>query len=153
MAGLVRAPRDLLAGLFFVVVGVGTLVVGADYRLGTLLSMGPGYFPRIIAILLILLGAVIVLASLRLQGPPLERWRLGPMVLVLGSIVVFGWLLERFGLMAAVAAMVLVSSYAERGRSHVETIVLAVALTALAWLIFVKGLGMPIMVWPEGMGG
>jgi hypothetical protein len=150
MAGIIRAPRDVAAGVFFIAVGVAALVVGADYRLGTLLSMGPGYFPRIIAGILIALGAGVALTGLRLQGPPLERWPWRALVLVLGSIVWFGWSLERLGLIAAVAVMTFVSAYAEKDRGLVEALLLSAFLAALAWVIFVWALGMPLLLWPEG---
>lgn len=151
MAGFIRAPRDVAAGAFFITVGVSALLIGADYRLGSLLSMGPGYFPRIIAGVLIALGVGVGLAGLRLQGPPVGRWPWRALLLVLGSIVWFGWSLERLGLMAAVAVMTFVSAYAERSRGLVEAVSLSVFLAVLAWVIFVWALGMPLMLWPEGL--
>lgn len=137
------------------VVGAGALAIGADYRTGTLLHMGPGYFPRMMSGLLLLLGAVISIVGLRHsraveeEAPP---WSWRAMVTVLGGIVLFGLGLERFGLVASVTALILVSGYAERQRGPVEAVVLVVSLNAIAWLVFVAGLGMPLPLWPEGGG-
>jgi hypothetical protein len=148
----VRAPRDFAAGLLFVALGAAALVIGADYRPGTALNMGPGYFPRIVGGCLAGLGLLVVLGSLRGQGPALERWHLRPLLLVLGAVLAFGWLLERFGLVAAVAALASVSALAQEDRRPWEVPALIGALSLIAWLVFVRGLDLPIPLWP-GSGG
>ena len=54
----IRNPRDFWSGVLFTLLGVGALVIGSKYTLGTAARMGPGYFPRILGILLIVLGVV-----------------------------------------------------------------------------------------------
>ena len=87
---VVRSPKDLVAGLMFIAVGIAAIVIASNYTLGTAARMGPGYFPRILGILMIVLGAVIALRSLRLAGPPLPGWKWRPVLVVLGSVVIFG---------------------------------------------------------------
>ncbi|MFO1322127.1 MAG: tripartite tricarboxylate transporter TctB family protein [Burkholderiales bacterium] len=152
MTGVVRAPRDVVAGVLFLAVGVAALAIGAEYRLGTLLSMGPGYFPRIIGVLLTALGIAVFVGGLRWQGDALDAWRLRPLVLVLGAIGLFAWCLDRYGLIVAISALIVVSCYADRDRKAGEVVLLLAILNLLAWLIFVKGLGLPITVWPEAQG-
>src|SRR5512144_2188916 len=94
----IRHPKDFYAGLLFIAFGVVAIVIGSNYPLGTAARMGPGYFPRILGILLIVLGAILVLRSLRLQGSPLPRWPLRPTLVVLGSVVLFGLIVTRVGL-------------------------------------------------------
>lgn len=149
MGNIVRAPRDFFAGALFAAIGLASLVVGRGYRLGTLLSMGPGYFPRAAGVLLTAFGFAVMLASLRANGAPLAAWRLRSLLLVLVSIVLFGWSLERFGLVAASMLLVVVACLADRDRNVFEAIGVAVALTLIAWLVFVKGLDMPLLVWPD----
>ena len=38
-----------------------------------------------------------------------------------------------------------------QARGILEAISLSAVLAALAWLVFVKALGLPMSVWPEGM--
>ena len=66
------------------------IVIASNYTLGTAARMGPGYFPRILGILLIVLGVVIALRALRVRGEAMPRFRLRPLVVVLGSVVLFG---------------------------------------------------------------
>ena len=65
---LIRSPKDFWAGLLFVALGVLAITVGSRYNLGTAARMGPGYFPRILGMLLVVLGVIITLRGLRLNG-------------------------------------------------------------------------------------
>jgi uncharacterized membrane protein HdeD (DUF308 family) len=77
--------------------------------------MGPGYFPTVLGVLLIVLGAAIALAALSPKGEEHHvvtfDWR--TILLVLGSVVLFGVLLNRGGLVIALAAVVMASSFSK----------------------------------------
>ena len=155
MSNILGVPKDTAAGVLFMIVGAGALAIGADYRTGTLLHMGPGYFPRMMSGLLLLLGAVVALLGIRQRRAIAEEappWSWRAMAAVVGGIVLFGFGLERFGLVASITALTLVSAYAERTRGIVEAIVLAVSMNVIAWLVFVVGLGMPLPLWPDAGG-
>ena len=68
-----QVPRISISGLIFVAFGVAAIVLGSAYPLGTAARMGPGYFPRILGIgLLIVLGAALVTArAARSKGEPI----------------------------------------------------------------------------------
>lgn len=149
MGRIVRAPGDFLAGVLFVAVGAASLVIGRGYRLGTLLSMGPGYFPRVVGLLFTVLGLLVAIVALRVNGERLEAWRLRPIVLVTAGIVAFGFCLERYGLVVASLVLLVTACFADRGRRVPEAIGIAALLTFIAWVVFVKGLEMPMPVWPE----
>src|ERR1700680_1849764 len=94
----IRHPKDFFAGLIFVAFGVAAIAIGSNYTLGSAARMGPGYFPRILGILLIVLGAILTLRALRLAGSPIPAWKWRPMLVVLGSVVLFGLILNYAGL-------------------------------------------------------
>ena len=71
--GVVRSPKDFVAGLMFIAVGIAAIVIASNYTLGTAARMGPGYFPRILGILMIVLGAILALRSLQAQGRAAAR--------------------------------------------------------------------------------
>ena len=82
----IRHPKDFFAGMLFVAFGIAAIVIGSSYTLGTAARMGPGYFPRILGILLIVLGSALALRALRLDGPPLPGWKWRPtLIVVLGQ--------------------------------------------------------------------
>lgn len=147
---VLQAPKDFAAGLLFAGIGAASLIIGAGYRGGSLLQMGPGYFPRLVGALLLLLGVVVSLVALRTRGEALEGWKLRPLILVLGAVVAFGALLERLGLLPALGALVLLAALAQRGRRPLEVTLLALVLGLIAWLVFIRGLGLPIELWVAG---
>ena len=61
----------------------------------------------------------------------------------------FGLLIDGFGFLAAVAALVVLARLAGRNQSLGETAVLAVGLALLGAGIFVWGLGLPLPLLPR----
>ena len=59
MTASMEKPRDLVGGLVVMTIGAGFLLSGQALDLGSSLRMGPSYFPTILSILMIALGAVI----------------------------------------------------------------------------------------------
>ncbi|MHB8493814.1 MAG: tripartite tricarboxylate transporter TctB family protein [Casimicrobiaceae bacterium] len=60
----IRHPKDFWSGALFIAVGVGAIVLGSKYTLGSAARMGPGYFPRLLGILLVALGGMLALRVL-----------------------------------------------------------------------------------------
>jgi hypothetical protein len=146
--GIVRHPKDFLAGLLFIAVGIAAIVIGNNYPLGTAARMGPGYFPRILGILLIVLGAALALRALRLQGSPLPSWPWRPTVIVLGTVVLFGAIVDRIGLALSTIILIVGASLASREFRLKEAIISGIALAALAVCVFVLGLKLQLPIWP-----
>lgn len=147
----IRHPKDFLAGLTFVAFGIAAIVFGSAYPLGTAARMGPGYFPRILGILLIVLGGALALRALRITGPPLPGWKWRPVLIVLISVVVFGLLLTRIGLVLSTVGLIVAASAASREFRPKEALVSGIVLAALAVGIFVLGLKLVIPVWPGSL--
>jgi hypothetical protein len=58
-------PRsDLLAGAIFMAVGLAFAVASSRYELGSPLQMGPGYYPLVLGVLLVALGAGVAVEGL-----------------------------------------------------------------------------------------
>ncbi len=144
----VRHPKDFVAGLMFIAIGIAAIVISANYPLGTAARMGPGYFPRILGILLIVLGAIVALRALRLQGAPLPRWPLRPTLVVLGSVVVFGLIVDFVGVALSTVALIVGSSAASHEFRPRESVIAGAVLAALAVGVFVIGLKLQLPIWP-----
>jgi len=143
----VKDQKDFWSALLFIAFGCAGLWFGRNYAVGSAAAMGPGYFPRMMSIALILLGGIILARSLVVAGEPVERIALWPQLLILASIVVFGLLIERIGLAVSVAAVALISGLAGQGLRWFELLALALAMSALCVGLFVYLLGQPIPVW------
>ena len=145
---IIRHPKDFFAGVIFIAFGIAAIVIGSNYALGTAARMGPGYFPRILGILLILLGGALALRALRLQGSPIPGWKWRPTLIVLGSVVLFGMIVTRLGLVLSTIALIVVSSAASHEFRPKEASISAILLAALAVGVFVIGLKLQLPIWP-----
>lgn len=143
-----RSPKDFWAGVLFVALGIGAIVVGSRYNLGTAARMGPGYFPRILGILLIVLGAVIAMRGVRIPGPPVPAWKWRPTIVVLGSVVLFGLIVAKVGVALSTIILIVASSAASHEFRPKEAFVAGVLLSALAVGVFVVGLNLQLPIWP-----
>jgi hypothetical protein len=145
---MVANVRDVLAGLFFVAVGVAVFLLSRGYGIGTPAHLGPGVFPMLLSGLLVALGIAIALVAVRdkVAAAVGLSWR--PLLLVTAAVGVFGFGLDTLGLFASVSLMVLVSRAARSGQSVVESLVVALALGAVASFLFYYLLGLPVPLWP-----
>ena len=144
----VRAPRDFWAGVAFMGVGGAFLVGSQKFAMGTAANIGPGYFPALVAALLVLVGVFLAIAGLALEGPRVEPMRARPVVFVLSALVAFGLIIDKGGLILATAALVVISSAAGGRFRLLQSLLIAAALIAIAIVVFRVGLGMEIRLWP-----
>lgn len=143
-----RFGTDLLAGLLLASFGGIGVWLGSGYALGTAARMGPGFFPLLVSGALLTFGLLTSVVAFVADEPLEGNWALRPLVLVLAAVAVFALVLRPFGLIVAIMALVGVSALGGRGSRLVETALLAIGLSGFAVLLFVKGLGISVRVWP-----
>jgi putative tricarboxylic transport membrane protein len=143
-----RNNRDFLAGLLFMVLGGVAVVLARDFPLGTTMRMGPGYFPTAIGGILFLFGVYVLGRGVRSRVQVRGAWGWRPLALVTLSIVVFGFLLERLGLVPAALAMFFVAAAAGPEFRFKEVLLLAIVMTAFSVLVFIWGLKLPYPLLP-----
>jgi hypothetical protein len=144
----IRSPKDFWAGLIFVVFGAAFVALALQYRLGDLHRIGPGMFPVLIGTLLAGLGLIVAARALALEGPPVERVHVRPLLVSLLALVLFALALQWLGLVAAIAVLVLVGAYASREVRLLQVLGLAMFLIVFAIAVFVWLLGLPLPLWP-----
>ena len=138
-----RNNRDVLAGLLFGAIGVMTYIGAEDYPMGFVERMGPGYFPTMLGVILTLFGICIFARGL-LSGTPVQgEWGWKPLTLITLSILLFGLLMERFGLVPAIVAVFFVSALAGHEFHFTETLLLTLVMGAFAVGVFFYGLKLP----------
>lgn len=151
----IKSERDFWSGLMFLVVGIGFAWGATNYSFGNSARPGPGYFPFGLGILLAVLGAMVLFKALTIETEDGEKvgsfaWK--PLIVILVAVGVFGAILPRLGLLISLPLLVAVSSWASDEFSWKATVINAVVLTAMSWVIFVKGLSLTIPVLPTFIG-
>lgn len=139
---------DFLTAALFVGFGALGLWAGRDLTLGSASAMGPGYLPRIVCWLLIIIGAVVGGLGAFRDREDIAKPRLQPLVIILAAVVGFAFVAEFFGFVTAAVWLLLVGSIADRNSKRREVILLTAGLTAFGALVFIVGLGVQMPIWP-----
>lgn len=144
-----RATKDFLAGLMFIAFGVLGIWLGWPLDAGTASDMGPGYFPRAISIVLILLGIGLALADLKRESERVEGWAWKPLALVTISSLAFAFLLKPLGLVGTLGATTILASAASSLLRPIPLALLVAVMVVSNVGIFVFALKMPMPLWPS----
>lgn len=147
----IKSERDFWSGLMFLAIGIGFAWGATTYSFGSSARPGPGYFPFGLGILLAILGAMVLFKALTIETEDGEQvghfpWR--PLIIILASVAMFGFLLPRLGMLITLPLLVLVSSVASDEFSWKAALINAVVLVVGSWLIFIKGLSLTIPLLP-----
>jgi putative tricarboxylic transport membrane protein len=145
----IRNPKDFWAGVLFIGLGIAAIAVGSKYNLGTAARMGPGYFPRILGLLLLLLGTIIAVRGLRTDGERVPSWKWRPTLVVLLSVVGFGLIMAKVGMAISTVLLIVAASAASHEFRPKEALVAGVLLAALSVGVFIVGLHVQLPIWPE----
>lgn len=152
MKGLaIRNQRAFASGALFLAFAIFFFVEALAYPAGTAAKMGPGYFPRLLAIVLAAIGLVVIFSALKptAESQVLRKWDFKGLAWVTGSVVLFGALLFPLGLVGALFVLIMVSSRASHEFTWTGALANAAVLIALCLAVFVYGLGLPLPVWPS----
>ncbi len=151
---VIRSHQDFASGILFIMTGATFAILARGYRMGTASSMGPGYFPFWLGVVLVLLGAVVAAQSLSRKGVAdrIPRWDIKTLLWILGSVVLFGLLLQPLGLVLSLVVLVLVSSMASHAFTWKGAIGTAIVMVLLSLATFVYGLKLQFPVWPAFIG-
>ena len=154
-----HSQKDLYSGLMFSIVG-GAFAWGAlDYEVGHAARMGPGYFPLMLGLILVLLGAAIAIKAfrgVRTDGDPIGAFAWRPLFFILMANVLFGVLLvglpsiglPGMGMLVAIFVMTIVASLAGKAFNVKEAALQGLVLAVGSYLVFVVGLNLQFPVLP-----
>jgi putative tricarboxylic transport membrane protein len=142
MPGLL-ASKDFWSGVMLIAIGVAAIFIAKDYPFGTALRMGPGYFPIMLAAILVLFGLYLVVQGMRSSETVEGNWSLRALVIVPLSLVLFGVLMDRAGFIPAIVVLIFGSAAAGTEFKLVEVALLTVVLTVFCTAVFIWGLGLP----------
>lgn len=133
-------------------IGLGTTIGSLDYNIGTLVRMGPGFFPMMLGVLLMLVAGLMIatpVAAEDQQESPDFRKQIRPWLMVVLGVAVFIVIGQYGGLVPAAFSMILISALGDRNNSLIDGLILAACVTAVAVGIFHYGMQMqfPLFRW------
>lgn len=157
--------KDFWGGVLFAAIGgafaliakgvkIGDSTLIAGYAMGTPARMGPAFFPFWLGLILFALGVIIAVNGARNKNPPPDsafpKYHWGPILWVLGAVVMFGLILKAVGMLLAGVLLVLVAGVGDpEGFRWKSSLILGVCLTIFCALVFVAGLKLPIPLCPD----
>jgi hypothetical protein len=139
--------RDYYGGALMVLLGLGAVVIGRDYKIGSLTQMGSGFFPVALGVILVLIGIAIAATAGQPtggrptlhegatpeagQGPEWRGW-----FCILAGVLAFIILGQWGGLVIATFAVTFISALGDRDNSLVAALALAIAITIVSVVVF-----------------
>jgi len=160
----IKSQKDFFSGVMFGLMGVAFAWGATNYNVGEAARMGPGYFPLMLGVLLAAMGLIIMFFSLVVEtadGEKFGSWAWKPLGWVLGANLVFGILLgglpsiklPSMGMIAAIYALVILSSLAGENFKIKPVLMLATVLAIGSYLAFIILLKLQMPVWPTFITG
>jgi len=160
----IKSQKDFFSGLLIMAMGIAFAWGATAYDVDEGASMGPGYFPLMLGVLMAILGAIITFKALVVEtkdGDKIGSWAWKPLFFIITGNLVFGLLLgglpsikfPAFGLIAAIYALTSISAMAGEEFKLKEVLILATVLATMSYLTFIVLLKLQIPVWPQFIAG
>ncbi|MBY5764578.1 tripartite tricarboxylate transporter TctB family protein [Rhizobium leguminosarum] len=134
---------NAICGALFVATGAFFAIQSLGLDLGTSVRMGPGYFPLVLAAVLVLLGAIIFIQALRVEGEPIDPFAWRGMLFILPAPVFFGLTVRGLGFAPSLFLTAFIACFASQKMNVFFAIVLSLLLTIFSVGVFSYGLGLP----------
>lgn len=146
--------RDYYAGALMAMIGAGTAYQGSQYGIGSLAEMESGFFPTVLGVALVFVGAAIAAANGKADeattglenaqhgAPAAMDWR--SWIAIIAGVCLFMACSEYLGLLPAIFSCVFVSAIGSRATSWKQALVLAICVTVFGVLLF--GFGLKVQI-------
>jgi len=137
--------EELIGALIFIGAGIFVMWESSHYQMGTLHTMGPGYFPFMLGALLAILGVILIFERALLANPSASiPFRYRPLVFITLAVAIFAFMFERAGMVPSIFVLVLFGSLAQTRFNVLHALYVAIGLSIFSYLIFVRFLGIPL---------
>ena len=143
---------NILSGVTFILLAAAFGFGATGYRFGSPANMGAGFLPIALSILLAAFGIAIVAQAAMRGSEPVQWGNFWPLLVVVGSIFMFALVLRPLGFAGAAFVTVLVASFAGPRVNWMQRLLPAVILSAVASIVFIRLVGLPIPLWPSVIG-
>ncbi len=146
----INGKKNFYAGLIYIAIGLLAFFWSQEYDIGTAAHMGPGYLPALLGLVLLAVGTISVIVGYRSRTPdPIQKYKLEPLFLILASIISFGLLIDRVGLIAAIFVAVFFACFRRLLTHPVEVFLTFAGLAVFCGVVFIYLFGMviPLFAW------
>jgi hypothetical protein len=137
-------------------IGAGAAFICSRYRFGSLTSMGPGFFPTVLGVLLVILGVMIAMTASESEAPTafpthghdtpagfdFRGW-----ACIIAAPLAFIFLAESVGFLVAAFSAVLIAAAGDRTATLKASVLLAAGVTAFAIVLFINILHVEIPIF------
>jgi len=159
----VRGPQDFYGGLALIALAIFAIVASGELPGQHGFAFGPGTAPRMFATLLAVVGGLVALGGLLMDGPPIGHFAIKGPAYVLTAILLFAGMIRGvdlqqmigiplkippLGLVLSTFTAFMVSILGSSEFRWMESLIAAVAMTAFCVGLFVYLLGLPFQLWP-----
>jgi len=145
-----KDPKDLLLAAIFAAFAAVTFIEGRELEMATARAMGPGYFPKMLALILLLIACALAIRSFfgnLAESKPKPSIRV--IASIIGAALLFGILIRPAGLVISIIVSVIVSGFASDGFQWKSSLLTGAVLAAGSSIIFIYLLGQPIPLFGE----
>ncbi len=143
MKPLTIDPTNGACGAIFVATGAFFAIQSFGLDLGTAFRMGPGYFPLVLALILVVLGIVILIQATQVKGEPLGEIAWRGMLFILPAPIFFGLTVRGLGFVPSLFLTCLIAAFASSRMKPLQALLLSAALTVFSLVVFSYALGLP----------
>ncbi len=134
---------DAIAGVLFILVGLVFGLQALGMELGTSLRMGPGYFPLVLAGLLIVLGSFIVASSFKSVAEEMSAHAWRGILFIIPAPIFFGVTVRGLGFVPSIFLTTLIAAMASLKMKFLPALLLSAGVTIFCTLVFSYALGLP----------
>jgi hypothetical protein len=139
---------DIAFGLFLVGLALVAFYSTRTLETGTASDMGSGFVPRALAATVLAFGVGYALKGALAGRKPLPAYAWRPLLAIPAGVAVFALSFQHLGLVVAVMASIAVAGMAARPARLIVLLPFGAGVAAFSALLFVKGLGLPLRLWP-----
>jgi len=145
--------KDHLGGALTVLIGALAVGIGHSYDFGSLNSMGAGFFPVTLGVIMMLCGAIIFAVASITAAPHsaakarMPEWR--GWACIVAGLFAFILLGHYGGLVPATVGVVVISALGDRRNNLVQSLLLAAAIVVCCIVVFHWALHVefPLFAW------
>jgi hypothetical protein len=132
-----------LCAAFFIGLGLFFAYQSVGIDLGTAFRMGPGYFPLILALILVLLGVVVLIDAIRVESEPIGHIAWRGIFFILPAPIFCGLTVRGLGFVPSIFLTGLIAGFASQKMKPSVALLLAAGLTLFTVIVFSYALGLP----------